>query len=230
MLWCCACLWASRQDPACDLSALSLPSPSPCSQRNPPMAVTALGTLAGWQRRGCFIPPPSRDSLTPAELSCRQQPRLCTDTIAPVRLLQPPAAIAGSHKGAPCCRAVLGVSGPQGRSAEQGRDRFPTLHSDGLIACPADAGPGTEDSLPPSAWLPTTTSPLLCRSLGPAGGTFHSKLPGAAQQACALHTLLPQFTTPQRALREQELVSCVSSASSCGVQETPNFLEIEFRQ
>lgn len=26
VLWCCACLWVSRRDPACDLSALSLPS------------------------------------------------------------------------------------------------------------------------------------------------------------------------------------------------------------
>lgn len=99
VLWCCACLRASRRDPACDLSALSLPSLSPCSQRNPRMAVTALRTQAGWQHRGCFIPPPPSDSLMPKELCCGKQPRLCTDTIALARLLQPPAALAGSHRG-----------------------------------------------------------------------------------------------------------------------------------
>lgn len=169
------------------------------------MAVTALHTRAGWQRRGCFIPPPPSDSLTPAELSCGKRPRLCPR-------MSPPAP-GGS------CRLSWRVL-PTPLSSPWGAG---TLCSNGPTACPGDQCSVVGDPPAPSARPPTTTQPLLCGSPAPFRSTFPTLLPGAAQQARALHALLPQFTAPQRALGEQQLVSSISSAGSLNRKRHPIF-------
>jgi len=166
------------------------------------MALTALRTQAGWQRRGCFAPPPPSDSLMPEELSCGKRPKLCTDTVALAHLLQPPAALAGSQGGcSPPHRAAPGCWGHgAGLLYREGAISPPSARTVSLPALGImSSDRGSSVSLCPAAPASQT---LLCRSPDPVRNTSPAVLPGAVQQARALHALIPQLTAPQHTLKK----------------------------
>lgn len=112
-------------DPACDLSALSLPSLSPCSQRNPRMAVTALGTQAGWQH--CFIPPPPSDVLMQEGLSCGKPPSFALTQLHPQISSSPWQMLQALRRVLPTLLSCPRGAGTTGHVCSAGKGQPPHL-------------------------------------------------------------------------------------------------------
>lgn len=205
VLRCCACLWASRRDPACDLSALSLPSlPSVPAATEIPGRLSQLSAhKRGWQRRGYFIPLPPSGSRSPAGSS----QGFALTQLHPHVSSSPWQLLLALMEGAPH-RTEL----PSGRKD----------HRAGSLCMEGATSPPSAPAIPSQPWESLSKSPLSPSTQPPHAAHPTSTRPGW-EHICAL---LPQLAASQCALGGQRLASCISSAASLNCKRHPIFWKL----